>query len=75
MTFAEDKLQTALANILWKLDRNESDDEAGTNSRPAKIDRNDAVISEARETLYELGISGHLEGSEFDPIWNGGGTS
>ena len=41
----------ALENIIWKLARNESPTGDAEDSRPARIDRNDAVIRQAVELL------------------------
>ena len=45
-------LLAALQNILWKLDRNEVKG-GDTATLPAMIDRNDAVIRDARELIND----------------------
>ena len=40
--------ESALENIIWKLNRNEM---VGDNCQPAKIDRDDVVIREAQKAI------------------------
>lgn len=47
-------LMSAICRIIWKLDRDESVDGTKAKSIPAKIDRNDIVIRNARG-LMETG--------------------